>query len=161
MNENVQAEPQSELFESYQEYTDASQGSRFINYLVDNLFMQFVLSYGSGYVVGYLLSVIAPDFLYKITEGGESSGNVILFSLILAYFNYFIYYTICEAAFKGYTLGKLISGTKAIREDGEPLTFKDAILRSLSRLVPFEPFSALGGRPWHDKWTNTRVIKAR
>ena len=66
-----------------------------------------------------------------------------------------------EKLFKGYTVGKLITGTRAIREDGKELTFKNAILRSLSRMVPFEPFSAFGGSPWHDRWTKTRVIKSR
>jgi len=67
---------------------------------------------------------------------------------------------VCEKAFKGRTLGKVISGTRAIRNDGGELTLKDALLRSLSRLVPFEVFSGFG-TPWHDSWTNTQVIKAR
>ena len=80
---------------------------------------------------------------------------------IVGIFNYIIYYTICEKAFRGYTLGKLLSGTRAIRNDGAELTFKDAILRSLSRIVPFEVLSALAGRPWHDSWTDTTVVKTR
>jgi hypothetical protein len=59
-------------------------------------------------------------------------------------------------------LGKLITGTRAIREDGVELNFKDAFLRSLSRLVPFEPFSIWSGNGiWHDSWTKTMVIKSR
>ena len=84
-----------------------------------------------------------------------------LLALILGWFNYLIYYTFCELAFKGYTLGKLITGTKAIRNDGQPLMFKDTLLRSLSRMVPFEVFSGFGDKPWHDSWTNTTVVKAR
>jgi uncharacterized RDD family membrane protein YckC len=63
--------------------------------------------------------------------------------------------------FGGRTLGKLITGSKAVREDGTSLTWKDACLRSLSRMVPFEPFSALGGAPWHDRWTKTTVVRTR
>jgi hypothetical protein len=40
------------------------------------------------------------------------------------------------------------------------LTFKDALLRSLCRLIPFEVFSGFGV-PWHDSLTNTMVVKKR
>jgi uncharacterized RDD family membrane protein YckC len=36
--------------------------------------------------------------------------------------NYLVYYTLCEKLFRGQTLGKLITGTRAIRTDGEKLT---------------------------------------
>ena len=154
---------QQDIFEAHEEYIDASQGSRFLNWLVDNLFMQFVLSFATGYIVGFILSIVAPEFMLSLAYEEETSGKVLLLSFVIGYFNYFVYYTICEAAFKGYTLGKLLTGTRAVRNDGQALTFKDAILRSLSRMVPFEVFSALGNpsNPWHDTWTNTRVIKVR
>ena len=65
-----------------------------------------------------------------------------------------------EALFKGKSLGKLITGTRAVNEDGSDISAKTALLRGLSRIVPFEAFSALGNPsyPWHDKWTNTYVI---
>ena len=63
--------------------------------------------------------------------------------------------------FKGYTLGKLLTGTKAIRVDGLQMTFKDVVIRSLSRIVPFEVFSGLGDKPWHDSWSRTMVVKTR
>ena len=154
-------EQQTDLFDSHIEYTNASQGSRFLNFLIDNLFMRYALSYVTGYIIGYLLALIAPGFLTWIANEGESSWSFILLALIIGYFNYIVYYTFCEFAFKGYTLGKLITGTKAIRNDGDTLTFRDAILRSLSRVVPFEPLSIFGGTLWHDRWTNTTVIKAR
>ena len=150
----------TELFE-LQQYADASQGQRFLNWLVDNLFMQFVVVHASGYFFGYLLAYTAPDFMQALIDERESGPRYWLLGFTIAYFNYLVYYTFCEKLFKGYTLGKLLTGTKAIRNDGGELTFKDAILRSLSRIVPFEVFSALGIKPWHDRWTDTRVIKSR
>ncbi len=47
-------------------------------------------------------------------------------------------YTLLEGAAKGKTLGKLITGTRALKIDGSNLTWKDAFLRSLCRIVPFE-----------------------
>ncbi|MEO5947086.1 MAG: RDD family protein [Chitinophagaceae bacterium] len=160
MEDNISAEEQVNLFETEVQYTEATQGQRFLNFLIDNLFMRFILSYATGYAVGYLLLAIAPDFVAEIAYD-ERGWKFWLLAYILGIFNYVIYYTFCEKAFKGITLGKLLTGTRAIRNDGGELTFKDAMLRSLSRLVPFEPFSALAGTPWHDSWTDTRVVKTR
>jgi uncharacterized RDD family membrane protein YckC len=155
------AESQPDLFDSYVEYTRASTGSRLLNYVIDNLFMRFVLTYATGYAVGYLLAILSPAFSSRLVYEEESGFLYIFLGLIIVYFNYIVYYTFCEFAFKGRTLGKLISGTKAIKHDGKALTFNDAMFRSLSRLVPFEAFSALWGEPWHDSWTKTVVVKAR
>lgn len=69
------------------------------------------------------------------------------------------YYTIFETATRGRTIGKFVTGSIAVTEDGNPLTFKTAFLRSICRLIPFNAFSALGDRPWHDRFSKTIVIK--
>lgn len=140
----------------------ASQGQRFLNYLIDNLLMRYGLSYLTGMAMGALLSVIAPDFLAGLAfpESNFTPG-ILLIAFFVGILNYVIYYTLCEKLFRGYTLGKLITGTRAIRQDGNELTFKDALFRSLSRCVPFEVFSGFNTLTWHDSWTDTMVIKAR
>lgn len=149
-----------EVYENpYLQYTPADKGQRFLNLLIDNLFLRFGLSYATGYMLGMILLEVAPDFLYGLAT--ERSIDFFLYSYLLGAINYIIYYTLCEKLFKGYTLGKLITGTRAIREDGGDLTFKDALMRSLSRIVPFEVFSGFGDVPWHDSWTKTMVIKSR
>ncbi len=167
-NNNPQTNPdeQPDLLadESYinDHFVYATQGQRFLNWLIDNLLMQYGLSYLTGLAIGTLLAATAPDFLNELAYNeGSMSGGIILISLLVGYLNYIVYYTICEKLFKGYTLGKLITGTRAIRQDGKELTFKNALLRSLSRLVPFEVFSGFNTLTWHDSWTNTMVIKAR
>lgn len=138
----------------------ASTGQRFVNYLIDNLLMRYGLSFITGSVVGVLLTWIAPEFMTTLVMD-QNYWNILLLAYVIGVFNYLVYYTLCEKLFKGYTLGKLISGTRAVKNDGTELSFKEAILRSLCRLVPFEPFSGFGGHPWHDQWTNTMVIKTR
>jgi uncharacterized RDD family membrane protein YckC len=68
-------------------------------------------------------------------------------------------YTFLETVTKGRTIGKMVTKTRAITEDGSTISFSDALKRSLIRCIPFEPFSAFSGRPWHDKWSNTKVIR--
>ncbi len=147
-----------------QQYVYGTQGQRFVNWLIDNLLLRYGLSYLTGMALGLLLLAIAPDFLNEIALD-QAMGKISIGFWVLAYFigtlNYIVYYTLCEKLFKGYTLGKLISGTRAIRQDGQELTIKDALLRSLSRCVPFEVFSGFSTLTWHDSWTDTMVVKSR
>jgi uncharacterized RDD family membrane protein YckC len=79
-------------------------------------------------------------------------------ALFIRYFFLWAYYSFLEIVFSGRTVGKFCTRTRAIRVDGQPFRAKDAIFRSLVRLVPFEAFSGFGV-PWHDRWTDTTVVK--
>lgn len=138
------------------EYDQASQGQRFLNFLIDNVVIRIALVYITGIAVGYVLMALSPEFAYSL------SGNktrLYLISVLIVLIDYIFYYTLFEGLFKGKTIGKYITGTKAINENGMELTFKDAFLRSACRLIPLEAFSGLG-TPWHDSVTNTIVIKS-
>ena len=141
-------------------HQEASTGQRFLNFFVDGLIMQYGLGLLTGFILVYVFVAIDEDMAYSFFSD-ENSVNFLLSTYLISIVNYLMYYTFCEKLFKGYTLGKLITGTKAIRTDGQELTLRDAFLRTLSRCVPFEPFSALGNSPWHDRWTNTMVVKTR
>ena len=155
-------EPQEHIFtvEDLNRYDYASKGQRFLNYLIDNLLMRYGMSYVTGTLIGYFLGSAFPEFANEIFYN-TSQFTLLVLGYVVAIFNYVIYYTTCEKLFKGYTLGKLITGTRAVREDGQELTFRDAFMRSLIRIIPFEAFSGLGETPWHDGWTKTMVIKSR
>lgn len=139
-------------------FEEATKGQRFVNFLVDTIAMRWGLNYLISPAVVYILIDLAPEWIYSINT---RSVEFFLLSYLVWAINYLAYYPICEKAFRGYTLGKLLSGTRAIREDGQELTMKDAFLRTISRLVPFEVFSGFGNRPWHDSWTKTTVVKSR
>lgn len=139
----------------------ATQGQRFLNWLIDNILMRYGLAYLTGMGVGFIISIAAPDFFANIAYSESIFSPIWLIGILIAYLNYIIYYTLCEKLFKGYTLGKLITGTRAIRQDGGELSFRNALLRSLSRCVPFEVFSGFNTLTWHDSWTDTMVIKVR
>ncbi|MBL7731198.1 MAG: RDD family protein [Chitinophagaceae bacterium] len=162
MEDNTTQSAPADLFNEHTRFTEATKGQRFVNWLVDNVLIRLIVTYFTGELFASFLLDVAPEFTYRAFGGDGQNFMGILVSYGFGLFHYLFYYTICEKAFKGYTLGKLLSGTRAIRTDGQELTFKDVILRTLSRMVPFEVFSALGdGAPWHDTWTKTMVIKAR
>ena len=126
----------------------ASTGQRFGNYLLDVVFT-------------YVCAFIAGVVLYGIGLGDviDRTNNTLL-GIIL-----FLLYYVPQEAVVGWTLGKLITGTRVVREDGSPISFAQALGRSLCRFIPFEAFSFLGGngKPvgWHDSISKTRVISIR
>lgn len=141
------------------EYTKATQGQRFLNFLIDNVFIRLTLNYTTGIAIGKILWAILPDFMLYLARDSNTFG-LYVFSFIIVIVSYLFYYTLCEKIFKGKTLGKLITGTRAVKYNGEELSFRDAFLRSACRLIPFEVLSGFG-EPWHDSITNTMVIQTR
>lgn len=128
----------------------AEKGARFLNYIID-----IVGYYLFIFLFMMLIGILNPDFFRQTGDSADAS----LSAYVIALLSFLVYYTILEGATKGKTLGKLITNTRAVKEDGADITWSDAFKRTLSRIVPFEPFSGFSDRPWHDKWTNTIVVK--
>lgn len=126
---------------------DAPAGKRFLNYLIDHI----TVGFGFVFAVAYLSSSAA-----------EWMASLELVDFLVVMVLSVGYYIVLESM-GGYTLGKLITGTKAISADGKPLSFWQVLGRSFARLIPFEPFSFLGSTKsgWHDTMPNTRVVDTR
>ena len=126
-----------------------SPGVRFANFIID------VLTFYAGVFV--ITMVVTMIVISNGSRPGISLG--IGEQILLSYVFYFLFYSIIEGASKGRTVGKLATGTIVLREDGSPITFKDAMIRTLCRFIPFEIFSTFGYRPWHDSLSKTIVVK--
>lgn len=128
-------------------YCRASTGKRFANYLID-----VMLFYIVAILLGIAIGLLRPDLLPGEEQGfAESIISLVCYGLLMF---------IVEAACGGKTLGKLITGTKAVNTDGSNINFQKALLRNFIRCIPFEALSALGSpsNPWHDAWSHTMVI---
>jgi uncharacterized RDD family membrane protein YckC len=141
----------------------ASPNDRVTNFAVDFVFVISVLSYPLGFVWAYgIIWIFGEEDYLKI---GYSIGELDFAAFVIRYLiyvvNYIIYYILCERLFKGKTLGKLLTRTSAVRTDGLPLSWKDAAVRTLCRIIPFEQFSAWSGGLWHDDWSGTMVVKGK
>lgn len=159
ITDQIQKDLLTNEFDPFLHHNDASRGQRILNYIVDNVIMRFTITYVTGYGIGFILGTLFPEMMREINHNNNKFFLYVM-AYIIVCVNYIIYYTVSEKLFKGQTIGKLVTGTRAIRDDGQDLTIKDAFLRSVSRLVPLEPFSAFGV-PWHDSWTQTRVVRTR
>ena len=158
-NENPTTNAQTDLLADIViPFEYASRNQRFLNYLIDNVLMRYGFSRATRPFIALILQYADPELMFRLQRSGYS-GIFLIFYLVWA-INYTLYYTFCEKLFNGYTLGKLITGTKAVRVDNQPLTWRNAFLRSVTRLVPLEFLSGFG-IPLHDSWTHTTVIKSR
>jgi uncharacterized RDD family membrane protein YckC len=125
-------------------FGEATLGQRFANYLIDSFLGVMALALAFGLALGVLgfeaLLDEIPDLVFRV-------------ALIV------IYYVTLEGFF-GTTLGKLITRTMVIAQDGGKAGFGRILGRSLIRLVPFEGFSFwFSDHGWHDAWSKTRVVR--
>ncbi len=129
----------------------AGKWRRFFNWLIDTLVYYFL-----AMAVGVVAVLVSGDSALAWLEGLGFWGEQALGLVIML-----VYYIPQEAAF-GFTVGKLITGTRVVNEDGDKPNPIQAILRTLCRLIPFEPFSVLFTDPtrgWHDSLSRTYVVR--
>lgn len=133
------------------ELSVASTGIRLINYFIDAVgVVIFFLA------LGFFLGIFGAFGIIELFET-EFIGN--LLSLVV----YVFYYFLIEWISGGRSFGKWITATRVVKENGdEKLGAKDFIVRSLVRIIPFEPLSFLFSRyGWHDSISGTRVVNIR
>lgn len=138
----------------------ASNGSRFINNLIDSS-----LTYAFSLVLQYYLFPFLIGFFdsFDLTGFGNWYYSLnewywvgISWGLTLGY------YVLTEGLF-GRSLGKLITGTIVIDKGGNRPGFRAILIRTLVRFIPIDAFTFLGnsGRGWHDSFSNTYVVNKK
>lgn len=154
----MESTPVSSVFDEVnQEYypEPVSLGRRFTNYIIDSI--AYLISY---YLLLFIIGLLL-GFAGKTQEDVVELFSDRLLMSLLGLVTYVGAYTVMEGATRGRSPGKVITGTIAVKEDLSRVTWKDAFLRSLCRMVPFEPVSMFADHPWHDKWTGTTVVKRK
>jgi uncharacterized RDD family membrane protein YckC len=126
-----------------EELEAAGLGSRIVNYLFDLL--------GIGlftFAIGTVLEALGLQ-AWMVETNGMLMGFVIVTT----------YYCVLEGL-TGRTLGKFITGTYVVTDEGLKPSFPTILGRTLCRFIPFEAltflFSSVG---FHDRLSHTRVVK--
>lgn len=138
-----------------QALVDAGKWRRFFNWVVD-----YIAIFAIVFVATIVAMVVGGDAAVEWIEAmGFWQEQMLGMVVLLAY------YTAMEGLF-GLTLGKWLTGTRVVDEHGGSPTLRHALLRSVARLIPFEPLSLLFGedgnaRGWHDSLPRTRVVIRR
>lgn len=130
----------------------AALEQRFINWFLDTV----------------MLIVLSVIFIFIIATVSTSYGNKVLPTYLLinpiGQFTFItitrlIYYVSFETLF-GRTVGKFVTQTIVVDENGEPANHQTILIRTLCRLIPFYEFSFFGipTRGWHDSISKTFVV---
>lgn len=109
------------------DYQVAGLGTRAIAQLLDLLIV-------SGILIAVIFFASAADTV----TASRTVGTLIL--IIGAFIVVFGYFWISEALFSGQTLGKKAFRLRAVGDRGEPLTFMQAGIRNVVRIVDFLPY---------------------
>lgn len=138
------------------EIDSASGGKRLANLIIDRI-MLYLFFVGLGIVIG----IFSPDTMNTVIE----QENTPAFKIIDFFISIMVglaYYIGFEAA-TGRTIGKYVTGTKVVDEDGKKPDTSTIIVRSLCRLIPFNAFSFLNSKSsgWHDSISKTRVVNVK
>lgn len=132
----------------------ASRGQRFLNYTID-LVVQYII----------WISILETIVIFAdISNNDTVSERIKTLSITEQFFSGFIvlilYYALMEIYFSR-TIAKYFTKTFVVMRDGSRPNVKTILKRTVSRLIPFEPFSFLGDNPmgWHDRISHTYVVK--
>ena len=133
----------------------ASHGQRLLNLLFDT-FMQILLFF---FVLTFLVAI-------KMTNGEKEFAEQLAKNTVAQYTIVtciaLFYYNVFEI-FSARTVGKFITQTIVVDENGNTPKHETILIRSLCRLIPFNAFSFLGmpSRGWHDSLSKTYVVKKK
>lgn len=130
------------------DYCRAGSSLRLANYVIDMIFFYLLM-----FTMGIIIGIFKPEVLDIIDNG--------LMARLISLIFYGVIMSFIEAMFNGKSIGKLITGTKAINLDGSDISFGKAFSRNMIRAIPFNALSAFGTpcNPWHDKWSDTMVVE--
>jgi len=109
------------------DYQVAGIGTRAIAQLLDLLIL-------GGVLLGVLLAAIAV---------GQTGSDALayLLAVIGSFVVTFGYFWACEAFWSGQTVGKKVFRLRAVGDRGEPMTFAQAGIRNIVRVIDFLPYA--------------------
>jgi len=142
---------EKELHENSLVFSQASQTKRMLNYFIDTI-VSILFYFIMLIVIMLIMSFFSTQILHAY------SNNMIL-QYITVFTILFFYYYASEKT-RNKTIGKYITKSRVISKNGDPLTNRQLLIRTLVRFIPFEPFSFLFSidTGWHDKLSNTTVV---
>ena len=122
-----------------------SSGTRLIHSIVD--FFGF-------FILAFILSSILQLFY---SPSDEQTIKLVGYGLLFV--SFLLYFVFMEYKFQK-TIGKFITKTKVVMNDGRRPELKEIFIRAICRLIPFDNFSYLFMKNgFHDRLSNTTVIK--
>lgn len=131
----------------------ASKGQRLLNFSIDVLIV-YIIEITIGTTI-----ILIGDLTNSDTASNWVSSLTAIEGFFFGLVTLFFYYVLTEMYFSR-TFGKYFTKTMVVKHDGSRPNMKSIMIRTVSRLIPFEPFSFLTAeRGWHDTLSVTYVVK--
>lgn len=133
----------------------ANKSQRFINFCVDFI-VRMVIFLGIGFFIGIADQFFMTDYV-SFLENMNRLQEIFIELLLVS-----VYYLLMEIL-TARTIGKYITETMVVDQNGNKASSQHIALRTLCRFVPFDPLSFLGqdGSGWYDKWSQTLVVDVK
>lgn len=139
------------------ELVEVALSTRFIHFVFD-----VIVAFVCYFIISLSIILLSgdPDAIY-VTDLFRDQIDPWLLKWLEKIIPVPVYYFLCEWLYYGRTFGKWLTGSRAVRRDGSPLTIRHAFIRTITRMVPFEKISFLFTSKgfWHDHWSKTIVVK--
>ena len=148
VDENGQQQSGMEEFTLYREVQVIRGWARFAHYLIDAVILA-----GVRMLANYMFKMQQPPSLRNMSEFWAFQLKAMAISTVITVAYYAIFETWFASTPGKMMLGRVVIDEYALKPDGGKI-----FLRTLARLVPFEAFSCLWPRGWHDTWTKTFVV---
>ncbi len=136
--------------------TDTGKWQRFVHWIIDLLIIALIIIpiiINAGYWISknnLLTEGSGVEFFFR------SRWSLYLIILIA----FFIYFPVSEILF-GATPGKFLTESRVVNSKAKSPDSSTIFLRTLCRNIPFNAFSFLGKRGWHDSLSETYVVKEK
>jgi len=149
--------------------TRAPVWKRILGLFVDTAFVIFVfmllfVSNGNSEVIASLLGgflgalLLGPLPTILSILANIPTPQISIFIILILYY----FYCLLSELFFGRTLGKALFGLKIVStKTGDSANSGQIIVRTLSRMIPFDPLSFFSKNPrgWHDSIARTSVVE--
>ena len=128
----------------------AADGKRLLHFFLDMMFFHLILyPVNLGLALAFVPTIEAERGAVTISLFSVDALSIVLMGAYYVLFEHFL----------GKTPGKFITRTRVINIYGKNPPVDTLMIRTLSRFIPFEAFSCIGGRGWHDRFSETYVVE--
>jgi uncharacterized RDD family membrane protein YckC len=134
-------------------YDHASLWQRFFHRFLD-LMLCIIITYMLSDYLMYIEKTRLVLLLLQSILGPKFAGYLLLICIESIYLIAF------ESIF-GATPAKFFTECRVLSAEGIKPSFKSILIRTLVRFVPFEGLSFITNNCWHDRWSNTMVVKEK
>lgn len=135
-------------------YLLASHGQRIANLIID-LIVHYIIIFMIGIALGLIALWLGDPSIVDWMSNSSFITEYLLGALISVIYYFFM------KTFTSRTIGKYITKTMVVMEDGTKPDSSQIFKRTLCRLIPFNALSFLGSpcNGWHDNISDTYVVK--